>query len=162
MSKVEHCIAQVASLDLNNQDQDLTNKYAEISKMIKSANSPNRTISVIATGEFSLPPDKVRMTTVIKSSKELIEDAKQSVQRRFEYVFQTMKKNRVKESDIIVSKVFNRDGKLYEVVYEVSAVFDDFKMYENVQNLFVEKLDKTVTVLEPKFFLSHLRTENIK
>jgi hypothetical protein len=56
-----------------------------------------------------------------------------------------MKKNRVKESDIIVSKVFNRDGKLYEVVYEVSAVFDDFKMYENVQNLFVEKLDKTVT-----------------
>lgn len=102
------------------------------------------------------------MCTVIRSSKELIEEAKQSVQRRFEYVFQTLKKNRVKESDITVSKIFNRNGKLYEVVYEVAAVFNDFKVYENVQNLFVEKLDKTVTVLEPKFYLSHLRTENIK
>lgn len=52
MNEVEHCVAQLATLDLNNQDKELTKKYSEISKMIKSANSPNRTISVIATGKF--------------------------------------------------------------------------------------------------------------
>ena len=52
---------------------------------------------------------------------------------------------------------------LYEVKYEVSATFDDFKVYEQLHNQFVEKLDMTtVTLLQPKFFLSSLRTDNIK
>ncbi len=61
-----------------------------------------------------------------------------------------------------MSKVYNRQGKFYEVIHEVSAVFDDFKVYEDVQNLFVEKLDSNVILYQPKFFSTSARTENIK
>lgn len=58
-------------------------------------------------GEFTLPPDKVRLTLVIKSTKEVIEDAKQSVNRRSEYVIQTLKKNRIKVYLICLMNLFN-------------------------------------------------------
>ena len=68
----------------------------------------------------------------------------------------------VKENDISISKTYNRNENLYEVVYEISAILDDFKKLETINNLFVEKLDKTVSVLEPKLSHSVIRIENIK
>jgi hypothetical protein len=41
-------------------------------------------------------------------------------------------------------------------------MLDDFKKLETLNNLFVEKLDKTVSVLEPKFSYSVIRSESIK
>jgi hypothetical protein len=77
-------------------------------------------------------------------------------------VFATLKKFKIKENDISISKMYNRNDKLYEVVYEISAIFDDFRKLENLNNLLVEKLDNTVILLEPKFSHSQIRIENIK
>jgi hypothetical protein len=77
-------------------------------------------------------------------------------------VFATLKKFKIKENDISISKMYNRNDKLYEVVYEISAIFDDFRKLENLNNLLVEKLDNTVILLEPKFSHSQIRIENMK
>ncbi len=77
-------------------------------------------------------------------------------------MFATLKKFKIKENDISISKMYNRNDKLYEVVYEISAIFDDFRKLENLNNLLVEKLDNTVILLEPKFSHSQIRIENIK
>ncbi len=90
MNEIEKSTGFLATLDINNKNSDQTSKLM--------ARSQSRTITVCATGEFTLPPDKVRLTLSIKSSKELIEEAKLSVQRRFEYIFQTLRKNKVKVS----------------------------------------------------------------
>ncbi len=66
------------------------------------------------------------------------------------------------ESEITVAKIYNRNEKFYEVVYEISTVLDDFKKLEQIHNHFIEKLDKCVIVQEPKIFQSPLRLENIK
>lgn len=58
--------------------------------------------------------------------------------------------------------MYNRNDKLYEVIYEISAIFDEFRKLENLNNLLVEKLDNTVILLEPKFSHSQIRIENIK
>ncbi len=51
---------------------------------------------------------------------------------------------------------------MYLVVYEITGVLDDFKVYEQMHNQFIEKLDKTVTLLEPKFYHTQLRLESIR
>ena len=88
MNEIEKSTGYLATLEINNQNSNQTPKL-----MIRPQ---TRTITVCATGEFTLPPDKVRLTLSIKSSKEQIEEAKQSVQRRFEYIFQTLRKNKIK------------------------------------------------------------------
>ncbi len=77
-------------------------------------------------------------------------------------MFATLKKFKIKENDISISKMYNRNDKLYEVIYEISAIFDDFRKLENLNNLLVEKLDNTVILLEPKFSHSQIRIENMK
>ena len=67
-----------------------------------------------------------------------------------------------KESDISLSKIYNRVDNMYMVVYEITGVLDDFKVYEQLHNQFIEKLDKTVALLEPKFYHTPLKLESIK
>ena len=59
------------------------------------AKNQKRIISVHGHGELTMAPDKVKLVVIIKSTKEKIEDAKQSVHRRFEYIYQTLRKNKV-------------------------------------------------------------------
>ena len=66
------------------------------------AKNQKRVISVNGHGELSMPPDKVKLVVTIKSTKENIEDAKQSVHRRFEYIYQTMRKNKVHVIQLIL------------------------------------------------------------
>ena len=70
------------------------------SPLIFADKESKRTISIMGTGEFTLPPDKVKLTIIIRSVKDHIDEAKLSVHRRFEYVFQTMKKHRIKVREI--------------------------------------------------------------
>ncbi len=88
MNEIERSTGYLATLEINNK-----NSHESLKLMNKQ---PQRTITVCATGEFALPPDRFRLTLSIKSSKEQVEEAKQSVNRRFEYVFQTLRKNKVK------------------------------------------------------------------
>lgn len=68
----------------------------QVSALMFADKSSNRTVTVYATGEFSLPPDKVKLTVIVKSVKNTIEDAKHSTARRVEYILQTLRNNSIK------------------------------------------------------------------
>jgi uncharacterized protein YggE len=79
--------------------QDLEVKsHALLSSLDK--NQSKRTISVSGQSEQSLPPDRVKLFIVIKSSKESLDEARYSVDRRFEYVFMTLRKYKIPVSFI--------------------------------------------------------------
>ena len=86
MNNLEKPVAYLSSVNFNSKPNE----------QIPHTSNTKRSISVNAAGEFSLPPDKVKLTVVIKSIKENINDAKQSVIRRYDYVYQTLRKNRIK------------------------------------------------------------------
>ena len=47
-------------------------------------------------GSFTMSPDMIKLSLTIKNTKELLSDAKESVERRYEYIFQTLKRYRIK------------------------------------------------------------------
>lgn len=57
--------------------------------------NPKRTVTVNGTGEIKMPPNEIKLVVVIISCKANIEEAKSSVQRRYEYVYQTMRKYKI-------------------------------------------------------------------
>lgn len=63
-------------------------------------NIKQRQITVTGTGELKMPPDQVKLVVIISSAKQSVAEAKASVHRRFEYVYQTMRKHRVNVSFI--------------------------------------------------------------
>jgi hypothetical protein len=51
---------------------------------------------------------------------------------------------------------------MFEVLIEIIALFNDFAKYQTMHNLFVEKLDGNVKVLQPQLSHTSLRLENLK
>ena len=51
---------------------------------------------------------------------------------------------------------------MFEVLIEITATFNDFVKYQQMHNLFIEKLDGNVKVLQPQLFHTSLRLENLK
>ncbi|CAF1664536.1 unnamed protein product, partial [Didymodactylos carnosus] len=67
------------------------------------------------------------------------------------------------DQDKTVMQSTQRRDTMYEVVAEVNAIFMDFSRFQLAHNTMVEKLDTPVVrVLEPQFFHSTLRLENLK
>lgn len=60
-----------------------------------SKENPKPTVTVNGTGEIKLPPNEIKLTIVISSCKPNIEEAKASVHRRYEYVYQTLRKYKI-------------------------------------------------------------------
>lgn len=58
--------------------------------------SKDNEILVSATGEQSLPPDRCRVTLTVSSKKDQVQDAKNSVSRRLDYILQTLHNHQVK------------------------------------------------------------------
>jgi uncharacterized protein YggE len=58
--------------------------------------TPKRIINVSAIGEFELPPDKAKLLITIRSCKSDVNEARNSIQRRLDYIVQNLKKNKVK------------------------------------------------------------------
>ena len=83
--------------------------------------------------------------------QESVEEVKTSVNRRVDYVLQTLKSYHIK--DFTIHKSLQRVEKLYQMEVEVVVEFSDFSKCEQVCNLLVEKLDETVKVSRP--FLYH-------
>lgn len=83
--------------------------------------------------------------------QESVDEVKTSVNRRVDYVLQTLKSYHVK--DFTIHKSLQRVEKLYQMEVEVVVEFSDFSKCEQVCNLLVEKLDETVKVSRP--FLYH-------
>ncbi|WAR07815.1 IKBP1-like protein [Mya arenaria] len=143
------------------------------SKMISDrmyANNPysqgseksDRIIKVTAVGEVSLPPDRCRVTVKIHSQKDNVQDVKNSVQRRLDYVVQTFQNQNIKEADIKIHKLMRRLEGMYDMVTEVIVVFLDFHKCQSACNLLVEKLDEAVTVGTPEFFHAGTTLETLR
>lgn len=133
------------------------------SALIFSDSNARRQIIVSGMGEFSLPPDRVKLVLTIVSTKSQVNEAKRSVRRRLEYIEQTLRNHGVKEQDKSLTQTIARRETMYEVKVELTAIFIDIQRYQLVQNHLAEKLDAPVVqILEPVFYHSTLRLENLK
>jgi hypothetical protein len=122
-----------------------------------------RQVSVSGMGEFSLPPDRVKLIVVITSTKSKVNEANASVIRRLKYAEQTLRNYGVKEQDKSLVQSTSRRDTMYEVTAELTAIFVDIQRYQDCHNRLVEKLDAPIVrVLDPVFFHSTLRLENLK
>ena len=96
--------------------------------------------------------DRARSNSILHVfMQESVEEVKTSVNRRVDYVLQTLKSYHIK--DFTIHKSLQRVEKLYQMEVEVVVEFSDFSKCEQVCNLLVEKLDETVKVSHP--FLYH-------
>lgn len=92
---------------------------------------------------------------VVSSTKERVQDVKNSVDRRLNYVLQTLRNKHVKESEMHVTKTLSRamiDGvEQYCLNATVSISVHDILLYQTINNQIVEKLDRHVVVSTPEF-----------
>ena len=131
--------------------------------LIFSDSDARRNVTVSGMGEFSLPPDRVKLIVVISSIKSSVNEAKTSVIRRLKYIEQTFRNHGVKEQDKSLVQSITRRDTMYDVTAELTAIFIDIQQYQHCHNQLVEKLDSpTVRVLDPIFYHSTLRLENLK
>ena len=133
------------------------------SALIFSDSDSRRQITVSGMGEFTLPPDRIKLVVMITSAKSKVDEAKYSVERRLNYIHQTLRNHGVKEQDKSLVQSTTRRDTMYEVSAELTAIFIDIQRYQNCHNHLVEKLDTPIVrVLDPVFFHSTLRLENLK
>jgi hypothetical protein len=150
------------SLGLLPKNRHYTDEQMRGALIFADSNS-RRQITVSGMGEFTLPPDRIKLIVNITSTKSSVNEAKISVTRRVKYVEQTLRNFGVKEQDkSFVQSIVRRDT-MYEVIAELTALFIDIQRYQLCHNQLVEKLDSPVVrVLNPVFSHSTLRLENLK
>ncbi|CAH1798209.1 unnamed protein product [Owenia fusiformis] len=129
---------------------------------IPSRMSGSNQIKVSATEEAELPPDRCRVNIILKSLKEDVSEVKNSVQRRLDYILQSLNNFQIKEGDIKVQKQLLRQESLFMYTVEILVLFVDFKKCETISNHIIEKLDESVTVGTPQFFHSQQRLEHFR
>ena len=83
--------------------------------------------------------------------QETVEAVKHSVQRRIDYILQSLRNNGIKETHYSIHKALERAEDSFQMTVEISVAFYDFKVCENVCNFLVEKLDGSVNVSRPVF-----------
>ncbi|XP_076444954.1 interleukin-1 receptor-associated kinase 1-binding protein 1-like [Babylonia areolata] len=110
----------------------------------------DRQIQVSGVGEVSVPPDRFSLTIRISSKKDNVQDAKNSVTRRLDYVRQTLTNHNVQESDQEQYKHMQRVESMVHLDVEIRAQFADLQRCQAVANLLVEKLDSSVSVSLPE------------
>lgn len=131
--------------------------------VVFSDHDSHRELTVSGIGEMCLPPDRVKLNLIVVSVKSNIQEAKESVKRRMDYIDQTLRNYGVKEEDKTLVKSTSRQDSMFEVRNELSVTFIEIERYLKVQNHLAEKLSgPVVQILEPKFFYSSLRFENLK
>ncbi|XP_068755376.1 interleukin-1 receptor-associated kinase 1-binding protein 1 homolog [Montipora capricornis] len=148
-----HVFAQFSSLRENEGGNGANNGC-------KHEGSPGnrREIQITESGEVSLPPDMARVSIVCTNAKESVEEVKTSVNRRVDYVLQTLKSYHIKEYKM--HKSLEKVEKLYRLEVEVVVDFGDFSKCEQVCNILVEKLDDTVKVSSPELYHSPGRLDS--
>ncbi|XP_063079503.1 interleukin-1 receptor-associated kinase 1-binding protein 1 homolog [Engraulis encrasicolus] len=112
---------------------------------------PPREVQVTGNAELSSPPDRAAVSISVSSSKDCVNDVKNSVSRRVEYILQTLRQHDVKEVDTVVTKDMQRLDDLYIMEADVRVVFSDFDKMQRVRAVLLEKLDKSVCVGAPQF-----------
>ena len=84
------------------------------------------------------------------------------MQRRTDYILQTLRNNAVKESHFSVHKNLERIDDNFQMSVEVCVEFRDFKVCENVCNFLIEKLDESVVVSKPIFCHSPGKLDSVR
>ncbi|KAM4771052.1 interleukin-1 receptor-associated kinase 1-binding protein 1 [Rhinophrynus dorsalis] len=121
-----------------------------------------RQVEVTGTLEISAAPDRARVCMRVTSSKGVASEAKSSVQRRLEYIDQSLRQTGISEENITISKEFHRTLNTYQMEAEVCVIFSDFEKLQSICNLLVEKLDRSITICSPHFYHSPERMEKLR
>ncbi|KAM3603545.1 uncharacterized protein V6R79_024394 [Siganus canaliculatus] len=121
-----------------------------------------REVHVTGTAEVRAPADQASVRVTVGNSKESVSEATSSVSRRLEYILQAVRQHGITDKDILVRKFMRRETDQYRMDAEVVVTFGDFEKMEQVRNVLLEKLDKSVVVGPPLYFhspklLSHTR-----
>ena len=89
--------AALKSRSQSKSDQNNSKKISQ-EEVFPARTPPTRSneIQVSATAELSLPPDKCRITIFVSSKKDNVQEAKNSVSRRLEYILQVLNNYHIK------------------------------------------------------------------
>lgn len=91
-----------------------------------------------------------------------MEEVKVSVNKRVEYVLQTLKSHSIGKQSYTVDRSLIRNDSKYELQVEISVQFSDFTKCQEVSNLLVEKLDASVTISRPSFHYTPAKLESLR
>ncbi|KAK3098939.1 hypothetical protein FSP39_024481 [Pinctada imbricata] len=144
----------------NNNQKNILSVDEE--NQLTDASVSSRVITVSAVGEVTLPPDRCKLTVRVSSEKESVQDVKDSVSRRVDYIIQTLHNHNLKDADIQIYKSMRRVESMYHMDTEIQVMFADLHKCQSVSNLLVEKLDETVTVNLPEFSHSSVTLQNLR
>jgi len=122
----------------------------------------SRQIQVQESGEASLKPDRVKCVITCSNVKATVEEVKQSVSQRVDYITQTLRNNNVKESQYTLHQLITPtttttttgEGAHYRMDAEVVVHFHDASTFEKTTNWLVEKLKSSVAISQPVFYHS--------
>ncbi|XP_071779471.1 interleukin-1 receptor-associated kinase 1-binding protein 1 homolog [Centroberyx gerrardi] len=120
----------------------------------QSHNNRVREVQVTGVAEICSPADRVTVRISVGNTKESVNDVRNSVSRRVEYILQTLRQHGVKDEDTSVRRFLHREDDLYHMDVEVTVSFSDFEKMERVCSVLLEKLDKSVCVGVPHFYHS--------
>lgn len=134
-----------------------THVFASLSPRVLTAEeklpeNQKRKVEVSGSAELSIPPEIAVLSVILISNKEKAADARASVERRVEYVKQTMINNGLPEEDITVTESLQRSGEKssYQMETQIDATFcNALQKCMKLSSLFVEKLENSVKVLPP-------------
>ncbi|XP_077366745.1 interleukin-1 receptor-associated kinase 1-binding protein 1 homolog [Festucalex cinctus] len=121
----------------------------------RPGNRPSpRELHVTGTAEVSYPADRASVRLSVGNNKTTVNEVTSSVSRRLEYILQAVRQHGVREEDITVRKFLHRDQEVYHMNAEVTVTFSDFDQMEHACSVLLEKLDRSVSVGQPRFFHS--------
>ncbi|CAD5113204.1 DgyrCDS2391 [Dimorphilus gyrociliatus] len=129
----------------------------EISK-VKSGYK--REIQVSSSAEFRVNTDRARVMFYLFSSKNSAAESKNSVNRRLDYLLQTLKNHNVKETDITVSKHLEKQESFFAYTVQVNADFSDMSKQSEACNFLVEKLGDSIKLSAPTFYHSPAKLQS--
>ncbi|KAM9317392.1 interleukin-1 receptor-associated kinase 1-binding protein 1 [Gastrophryne carolinensis] len=121
-----------------------------------------RVVQVSAMAELSAAPDAARVCIRVSSSKGSAAEARSSVQRRLDYIAQSLRQGALPDKDITISKEIQKNASAYQMDAEVCVVFKDFEKLQNISNILVEKLDSSVSLSSPHFYHTPENTEKLR
>lgn len=124
--------------------------------------SMDRQISVSGVGELTLGPDRYSITIKCQASKDNVQDAKNSVMRRADYIIQSLHNSALKEENYKIYQHVTHSDSLAHVHYEVEAHFTDLQKCQNIANLLSEKLGPGVTVSLPSCYHSRGSMDKVR
>ena len=91
-----------------------------------------------------------------------MEDVKTSVNKRVEYILQTLRSHNIGKNCYTVDRSLMRKESKYELRVEISVQFTDFTKCQELSNFLVEKLDVSVEISRPSFHYMPGRLESLR